>query len=396
MDNKRNIIIITGALIAVIIIGLVFLWPSLTGKKEQAKPLYATQLLHQVNRLADSVGIDTTRFVLRETVDSVRDDEAKQKLTALLLELRYGLTPSQFSYNSLTEKIDTAWAKNLVNQQTTTLSDSALGLASFTPYQKLVAQYHQAKGKISTDSLRSFRLTLNFYRYLNRFDMDRFVVVNLPTASLNVFDKQGSRLLTMDVIAGKADKKTPCMATTMNQIVTYPYWNVPKGIGINEILPKVQRNENFLDAQNMQVLDDRNQEVDPSTLNWASFSANNFPYRFRQSSGCHNSLGLLKFDLKNPFAIYLHDTNGRDLFTQSADRFRSHGCVRVQKPVELANLILEKKVFDDGFMNRCLIDQTPKTLKLPKEVPVFIVYLTTDVDPSGQVSYYRDIYAMVK
>nr|WP_293839109.1 L,D-transpeptidase family protein [uncultured Arsenicibacter sp.] len=394
-DRQRNLAI-AGGILAVLIIAGIFFWPTLNKPKTAPKQWYGVSLLHQANRMADSVGIDTTRFVVRETDDSLRDRDARKQLTALLLELRYGKTPSQFTYNSLKPVIDTSWAVSLANQEGKNLPDSALPVSAFRPYQTLVGQYHQARSHVSADSLLSYRQTLNFYRYLNRFPMDHFVIVNLPTASLTVFDRKGDRLLTSDVIAGKADKQTPCMATTMNQIVTYPYWNVPKGIGLKEILPKVQRNPNFLDSQNMQVLDDRNQEVDPSSLDWASFSADNFPYRFRQSSGCHNSLGLLKFDLKNPYAIYLHDTNGRDLFTESSDRFRSHGCVRVQKPVDLANLVLEKKVFDDGFMNRCLVDQTPKTLKLPKEVPVFIVYLTTDVDPSGQVAHYRDIYAMVK
>lgn len=397
MENKHKIILIPVALTLVIIMimGLVLLWPRLPKPKTPEKKLYAANLLHQAKQLADSVGIDTSRFSLRQTIDSVRDEEAQKKLTALLLELRYGQKPSQFTYNGLKEQIDTSWAQSIATQKSDTLNPDKLSIGLFDPYTALVQQYQRVRGKLPTDSLRTFWQTLNFYRYLNRFSMERFIVINIPAAQLNVFDRSGKRLLTMDVIAGKADHKTPLMATTITQIVVFPYWNVPKKIGLSEILPKVRRNVSFLDAQNMQVLDKRNKEVDPYSVDWASFSpddAEGFPYRFRQSSGCHNALGLLKFDLKNPFAIYLHDTNGRDLFTQTSDRFRSHGCVRVQKPVELANLILDEKVFDDEFMNRCLLDKKPKSLPLKKSIPVFIVYHTTDVDTDGKIAFYRNVY----
>lgn len=399
IDKRRAIIIASVAVSLIVVIGLILIWPRLNKPKAVEKKWYAARLLHQTNRFADSVGIDTSRFTTKQSSDSVGDIAAKATLKALLLELRYGQRPSQFIYNGLTENIDSAWAESTAKQEIDTFSDSTLRGTSFGPYQALVQQYQRVRGKLPADSLRTFWQTLNFYRYLNRFPMDRFAVVNIPAAELTVFDQTGKRLLTMDVIAGKVDHKTPCMATSMNQITMYPYWNVPKGIGLAEILPKVRRNVSFLDAQNMQVLNQKNEEIDPYSVDWASFSpedAEGFPYRFRQSSGCHNALGLLKFELKNPFAIYLHDTNGRDLFTQSADRFRSHGCVRVQKPVELANLILNKQVFDDGFMNRCLLDQKPKSLPLPQAIPVFIVYHTTDVDANGKAVFYQDVYGLRK
>ncbi len=116
MNDKQRNLAIAGGILAVLIIAGIFLWPTLNKQKAEPKQWYGVSLLHQANRMADSVGIDTTRFVVRETDDSLRDRDARKQLTALLLELRYGKTPSQFTYNSLKPVIDTSWAVSLANQ----------------------------------------------------------------------------------------------------------------------------------------------------------------------------------------------------------------------------------------------------------------------------------------
>jgi hypothetical protein len=352
----------------------------------------AKHTLHQVCQYADSVGIDTSRFTISGTVSK---DDITEKIAQLLMETRYGKKPSRIEYSGLPEAVDSSWSEKI----STTFSPAAItDVASFTPYNQLVKHYNRLRNRKANpaiaDSLRLIRQTLNFYRYINRFDPEKFVVVNIPAGELNVFDRSGKRFLPMKVITGKKDKRTPCMTTYIKDIVAYPYWNVPKSIAINEMLPKIRKNLAFLNNQNLQVLDSRNREVDPEEIDWESLSETNFPYRIRQASGCENSLGLIKFDLENPLAIYLHDTNGRDMFTLTADRWRSHGCVRVQKPVELANFVLGKQTFDAGFMNRCLIDQKPQTLSIPKRFPVFITYNIADVDAAGQLHFYNDVYGL--
>jgi L,D-transpeptidase YcbB len=161
-------------------------------------------------------------------------------------------------------------------------------------------------------------------------------------------------------------------------------------------LPKVRANASYLENQNMQVLNSRDQPVEAASLDWHGFSAQNFPYRFRQASGCSNSLGLLKFTLSCPFDIYLHDTNARDLFVQTTNRWRSHGCVRLQNPVDFANLILNAPTFDDGYMNRCLLEQKPKIIVVPTPLPVVIAYNTADISPDGRLVFYTDVYGLAK
>ena len=405
--NNRNVLIglaIGAGLLLVFFIGRTFI-----GKKSTVSPARERAegtdkvikqerlTLHQVCRYADSVGIDTSRYATKAT-----DSEAMltDKLSRLLIEVRYGKKPSRLAYSGLKETIDPAWAAKVDSGFSPALLQK---VSSFVPYNQLIGHYNRLRSRAKVnpnpavaDSLRLIRQTLNFYRYTNRFAADKFVVVNIPAGELNVFDPTGKRLLPMQVIAGKADKRTPCMTTYIKGIVAYPYWNVPRGIALEEMLPRMQRDLSYIYNQNLQILDERDQEVDPEEIDWQGLSTTNFPYRVRQASGCDNSLGLLKFELENPLAIYLHDTNSRDLFTLTADRWRSHGCVRVQKPVELANLVLGKQTFDAGFMNRCLVDQKPKTLAIPKPVPVFIAYNTADVDSAGTLRLYRDVYALDK
>ncbi|WP_128543831.1 L,D-transpeptidase family protein [Larkinella soli] len=352
----------------------------------------AEKVMRQLCRAADSVGIDTTRYAF---LASDTKKEFGEKFTDLLLELRFGQKPSRISYSKLPEKVDTTWAIAMLKKdEGRSALDSLRKTPVFGMYPALVNSYHQLRNNPSSDTLHLIRQTLNFYRYLNRFGYEKFLVVNIPAAELNIYDRTGKCLLPMQVIAGKKDSRTPFFTTYLTDIITYPYWNVPKSIAVDEILPKVQRNIDFLESQNLEVLDEKEQVVDPYSIDWASMTPENFTYRFRQASGCSNSLGLVKFNLTGPGAIYLHDTNARDLFTQTSDRWRSHGCMRVQKPVELANYLMGKQVLDQGFMDRCLIDQKPQTLSLPKPFPVFVVYNRADIDSQGKLRVYKDVYGL--
>ncbi|MFD1143154.1 L,D-transpeptidase family protein [Larkinella insperata] len=395
--ERRNIIILVASAVVVLLVGWFALKhfgvlnkndvPAEGWNREQAEVV-----MRQLCRAADSVGIDTNRYSFQ--VNDTKK-EFGEKFTGLLLELRYGLKPSRITYTKLPEKIDTVWAIAMLKKdEGRSALDSLKKTSVFGHYTTLVNHYTRLRKAGVYDTAKYVRQTLNFYRYLNRFEFDRFLVVNIPAAQLNIYDRSGKCLLPMDVIAGKRDSKTPFFTTYLTDIITYPYWNVPRGIGIKEILPKVQANVQYLENQNMEVLDAKEQVVDPYEIDWASLSAENFPYRFRQASGCSNSLGLIKFNLTGPGAIYLHDTNARDLFDQTSDRWRSHGCMRVQKPVELANYLMEKPVLDEGFMNRCMVDQKPQTLKLPKPFPVFVVYNRVDVDESGNLRGYKDVYGL--
>lgn len=351
--------------------------------------------LPQLCRYADSVGIDTSRFAGKPSDIASEQD---RKLRELLVEVRYGTKPSRVAYTGLPETLDPIWPRRAV----ASLSSASLkDITPFGPYRQLIAQYNRlrrraASAPATADTLRQIRQTLNFYRYTNRFGTDPFVLINIPAGELTVFDRKGTRLLPMPVIVGRYDQRTPCMTTFVKDIVMYPNWNVPRTIVLDEMLPRLQRDPMYVYEQNLQILDEQGHELDPEEIDWTGLTTSNFPYHIRQISGDDNSLGLLKFNVQNPLAIYLHDTNSRDLFTLTGNRWRSHGCVRVQKPVELANWMLGKPTFDAGFMKRNAYGQKPRTLPLPKPVPVFITYNTADVDSTGELRVYSDVYSMNK
>lgn len=401
--DKRSASRIAASLTALIALVVVIWYVSSQQTTTPAKPAAPTakatphsaptpaQTLHQAALFADSVGIDTTRFTTT-TTDS--DAAIRAKLTRLLLLIRYGEKPARIAFNGLKPAIDSAWAAQTDNGFTNVMQADATPVIA---YQQLIGHYNRLRQRnTGADSLRQLRQTMNYHRYMNRFAGDTIALVNIPAAELTVFDRNRKRLLSMAVIVGSPDRKTPCMTTSVQQVVTYPYWNVPESISLDEMLPRMQRDPTYIYNQDLHILDQEGHEIDPEEIDWDGLSTNNFPYRIRQGTGDDNALGLVKFVLNNPLAIYLHDTNQRGLFKISDYRWRSHGCIRVKKPIELANLVLQREALPADFLTNFSADQRPKPMRVPKPFPVFIAYNTADVDSTGQLRFYRDVYGFDK
>lgn len=196
-----------------------------------------------------------------------------------------------------------------------------------------------------------------------------FIVVNIPSYRLSYY-KEGKMVLGSNVVVGTALNKTVIFSGLMSYIVFSPYWNVPKSILVKEILPAIKKNRRYLAKHNME---------------WHKGNV-------RQRPGVTNSLGLVKFLFPNNNNIYLHDTPSKWLFNEEKRAF-SHGCIRVEKPKELANLILE----DDPNWTPEKIDAAMNKGKeswytLKKKIPVYIGYFTAWVDDDGTINFYKDIY----
>lgn len=235
------------------------------------------------------------------------------------------------------------------------------------------------------------RTSLNCYRWFSHFHFDKLVVVNIASAGLKYYESD-SLQLDMAVVVGKPSTMTPRFVTYCDQIILYPYWNVPRSIAVNEILPVCKKSLMILDVLKMQVIDSKGRIVDPRSLDWKKFTKSNFPFRFRQSTGCDNALGVIKFNLTSSYNVYLHDTNLKSDF-QARSRYFSHGCIRVEKPVLLANSFLEKQL-DEVFLKASVKGQQPLTNKVPKPVPVFVLYMMADVNVDGTISYFPDVYKL--
>ncbi len=276
--------------------------------------------------------------------------------------------------------------------------------AALISFQKMVDVDTTGKLDVSTRAALSVPLSkrveeikksLNFWRWTNRLEDKEFIFVNTASARLQIISPDSLVNLNMKVIVGKHDTRTPSFTAYITQVITYPYWTVPRGIAVKEMLPKILKKRSYLDENNLQVINTRWETVDPSTIAWFKLSKNNFPYTIRQSTGCDNSLGLMKFDLNSPFSIYLHDTDAPGLFGKK-ERHLSHGCVRLEKPKELARFILDRGP-DTLLIPRidsCMKDQKPNEFKLKKRVPVLLLYMIADIDETGHLKFYKDVYSV--
>jgi murein L,D-transpeptidase YcbB/YkuD len=233
---------------------------------------------------------------------------------------------------------------------------------------------------------------LNLFRYIACLkEQGMAALVNIPSASLFVYQND-SLLLSSKIIAGKPSTPTPTLSSAITDVIVYPYWNVPHKIATRELLPQIKRNRSFLTSNGFEVLSSSGRVLDPSQINWHSLSSSNFPYTLRQSTGCDNALGVLKFNFYNPFTVYLHDTPYKGLFFLNK-RFFSHGCMRVEKPIELSQLLLQEKASDiDTLIRTCLKDQKPHDIKLEKPLPILVLYSTVWFNESGDVRFYEDVY----
>ncbi|HKN68256.1 MAG TPA: L,D-transpeptidase family protein [Gemmatimonadaceae bacterium] len=221
----------------------------------------------------------------------------------------------------------------------------------------------------------------------------RFVVVNIPAFSLYGY-VDGDRVLTMRVVVGDelVSRRTPIFADTMEYVEFGPYWNVPRSIAVNEILPKVRRDRGYLARNGFQMLrgwGDNAPAVDPSTLSDAALFSTR--YRLRQLPGPNNALGRVKFMFPNDYNIYLHDTPSKLLFDE-ADRAHSHGCVRVADPPALAEFVLHDRADWPADRTRTALAAGRRVqVKVRPAIPVYLVYLTAFMR-DGEVAFRDDIY----
>ncbi|GAB3949632.1 hypothetical protein GCM10028805_26210 [Spirosoma harenae] len=335
-------------------------------------------------------------------VDSLCDQPDSICLKRYFTQIIYGRAPHRMSYQGVRESIDTLRISQLARQfmvgsvgqePSWELLLDSLESHDFR-YRQLTAYCMRCLiDDYMADSLtlEQVQETLNTYRWLNRFRADKRILINIPSATLRVIDQQGNLLLSSRVIVGKPTTPTPLFSAHITGMVLYPYWNVPRSIALKELLPQIRRNPiPMLDALKLQVINNKGQVIDPETVNW-SIPIQSFPYRLRQSTGCDNALGLLKFNVTNPYDIYLHDTNARRLFGQK-NRLLSHGCIRVEKPTELANLLLGHGRFTNDFLASCPPNARPRPLQLVKAVPIFVTYNVLDIDDAGAIQVYQDGY----
>jgi murein L,D-transpeptidase YcbB/YkuD len=323
---------------------------------------------------------------------------ADRQFTAAALSLaadcRRGRMDSILSYDgvspSFTRREDSLLLAGLGALSPDAIDSWLTSLNPTTPrYAALKAGLAQSIDSNNTRQAVELSATLNTYRFIHHFGFDRFIIVNIPSAMLYCYSAD-TLSLSMRVVAGQPSKRTPRFAAWCTALVLYPYWNIPHRIAVNEFLPLLKHSPGLATLADIQVIDDKGTIVDPTSIDWKKLNRTNFPYALRQAPGCGNALGVLKFELTDPFNVYMHDTNLKRAFGAKT-RYLSHGCIRLENPTGLGGLLLDHHL-DTSFLAACLKDQKPKSIPLAKPVPVFVVYLTAIPDSTGSLRTYKDIY----
>jgi murein L,D-transpeptidase YcbB/YkuD len=238
-------------------------------------------------------------------------------------------------------------------------------------------------------------LTMERWRWLPQQLGRRHIIVNIPAYELILYE-EGEARMSMPVIIGTRERPTPVTTGLLHTVVFNPYWTVPRKIAVRDLLPKQQRNPDYLAAHHIRVFADWNsgRELEPREIDWQALNQDNFPYMLRQDPGPQNALGRVKFLFSNRFSVYLHDTPDEALFAQSV-RAYSSGCIRVEEPRRLAAYLLQGEQgwrWDEGMVEAVIRTRQTHEVTLTAPLPVYLLYLTVWAGEDEAVHFRRDIY----
>jgi murein L,D-transpeptidase YcbB/YkuD len=243
-----------------------------------------------------------------------------------------------------------------------------------------------------TQRIELIKLNMERWRWLPRQLGQRYIMVNTAGFTLAAIENQQTQF-TMWVIIGKPDWQTPVLNGMLDTLVFNPYWTVPRKIALDELIPQQRRNPNFFRQLGLRVYRS-GKELDPRNIDWRKVDKDHFPYLLRQDPGPKNPLGRIKFLFSNKLQIYLHDTPRQSLFNHPTRAF-SHGCVRVEDPLRLANFVLGTDAFwnEDKIKAMMAGDNNMEVkVQVPQPLPIYLVYWTAWVEEDGGAFFRPDIY----
>jgi len=309
------------------------------------------------------------------------------------------------SYQSFNYKL--LKAINLFRNKTGLMIDEEIGNSTIDALNMTFAEYIK-KIDVNLERLRWVPLTSLGKKYIR---------VNVADMTLKAF-KDDTIALNMKVCVGRPKNMTPLLQSKIFELVINPTWTVPNSIIINEIAKIASKSTSYFERNHIRVYL-QGIEIDPSTVDWTKINSNHQPYKLVQDSGNANSLGRIKFNFKNPFSVYLHDTNSKGTFKHH-DRAVSHGCVRVEHPLELVNFcfpdlspiyktqiqkndLLKDKIRHSIDLNvisksgKEMLKSNPKLMKIKRVVlnpyvPIIMDYQTCFISTKGKILFRDDIY----
>jgi len=256
-----------------------------------------------------------------------------------------------------------------------------------TQYKGLQAAL--ARGQ-QPDRVEHIKMNMERWRWAPRDLGQRYILINVPSYQLQVMEGE-QPALSMRVIVGQPDHQTPIFSDEMTYVVFSPYWNIPPDILREETLPRVVSDPDYLQRNNIEVVGPagKGEVLDPEDIDWSDEDAIK-GLRFRQAPGPENALGLVKFIFPNHFNVYLHDTPGDTLFFKEHRTF-SHGCIRVEQPVELARYVLGgRPEWTESRIRAAMGTNKEETVTLERPLRVHIGYWTAWVEPDGKTVTFTD------
>lgn len=238
--------------------------------------------------------------------------------------------------------------------------------------------------------INMIRTNLERFRWVTHNLSDEFIIVNIVRYRAYVV-RDNERVFDTNVQVGTDVNKTPVFKSQMKYIEFNPTWTVPRSIATKEILPKIKKGPKYLTDRNMVLLNSSGKEVPLSSVNFSGLSANNFPFTIRQGPGPGNALGQVKFIFPNKYAVYLHDTPSKYLF-KKAKRSFSHGCIRTQNPLVLAEVLLEGTTWDKQKIQETLDSKKTSRAYFEEPLDVLLLYWTAGLYQEKSTFFYPDVY----
>lgn len=238
----------------------------------------------------------------------------------------------------------------------------------------------------------SLRINMDRVRWLSQSVSDDYIVVNI--AGFELYYHRGEELQwETPVMTGTTQHQTPIFTAKLKYLEFNPIWTVPRSIIGRSLLPKFKANPQYVNDNNYHLYDRHGKQVDPMSIDWASASIRNFPYSVVQQPGDKNALGRVKFIFPNRYAVYLHDTPSRELFSRSARAFSS-GCVRVKQPLEFASVLLNdpQRWSVDQVRDLVASRKPQERVYLDRDVDVMLMYWTTSPTEGGRLQFHADVY----
>lgn len=244
------------------------------------------------------------------------------------------------------------------------------------------------------ERVKQLEINMERWRWLPEELGSKYVLVNIADFKLDVVENN-QKVMSMKAIVGSENRRTPVFSNQITYVVLNPYWYIPNSIAVRDKLPLIKDNIDYLKEHNIRVFQvngNQTRELKPESINWSELAADNFELLLRQEPGPDNALGRVKFMFPNKYNVYLHDTPIRELFDYSSRSFSS-GCIRLEKPLELAEYLLNEQ--EDWNREKILqVIETGKEeiIYLKEPVTVHLLYWTAWVDKTGMVLFRKDIY----